>query len=98
MAKEKHVPQRTCVGCRSTDAKRQFIRVVRTQEGGVEVDLSGKKAGRGAYVCDRRECWSEAMKGDRLGRALRAMVTPDQRAALEAFASRLGAVTPAVGS
>jgi predicted RNA-binding protein YlxR (DUF448 family) len=49
----KHVPRRTCVACRETDAKRQLIRLVRTPEGTVEVDPTGKRNGRGAYLCAR---------------------------------------------
>ena len=49
--RQRHIPQRTCVGCRTTTAKRQFVRIVRTAAGRVEVDLTGKKAGRGAYLC-----------------------------------------------
>jgi uncharacterized protein len=58
----KHVPQRTCVGCRQTLAKRGMIRVVRTPEG-LRVDSTGKIPGRGAYLHDRRSCWERGLKG-----------------------------------
>jgi hypothetical protein len=87
-SRPKHVPQRTCVGCRTTSAKREFVRVVRTPEGTVEVDPTGKRNGRGAYLCARRECWDEALKKDRLGRALRATVSAAERAALARYAER----------
>ena len=58
----KHVPQRTCVGCRSVIAKRQLVRVVRTADG-VVVDPTGKLAGRGAYLHDRRSCWEIGLRG-----------------------------------
>jgi hypothetical protein len=83
------VPQRTCIGCRTTSTKRDFVRVVRTPEGGVELDPTGKRAGRGAYVHASPECWSEALKKDRLSNALRTTVTSEQRAALEAYAVSL---------
>ena len=58
----KHVPQRTCVGCRQTLAKRSLIRIVRTPEG-LRVDPTGKLPGRGAYLHDRRSCWENGIKG-----------------------------------
>src|SRR3954453_1948712 len=67
----KHVPLRTCIACRSTEAKRGLVRIVRTPEGRVELDPTGKKNGRGAYVHESRACWDEALKKDRLGRALK---------------------------
>jgi predicted RNA-binding protein YlxR (DUF448 family) len=67
--KGKHVPQRTCVGCREVHSKRTLIRVVRTPEG-ILVDLTGKMAGRGAYLHERRQCWEIGIKSA-LARALR---------------------------
>lgn len=58
----KHVPQRTCVGCRQTLAKRGLIRIVRTQQG-LRVDPTGKVSGRGAYLHDQRSCWEAGLKG-----------------------------------
>lgn len=58
----KHVPQRTCVGCRQTLAKRGLIRIVRTPQG-LRVDPTGKLSGRGAYLHDRRCCWESGLKG-----------------------------------
>ena len=83
----KHVPQRTCVGCREVLPKRRMIRLVRTGEG-VQVDPSGKLAGRGAYLHDRRECWDRALKGA-LGHALKTTLTVDDRAKLEEFMNTL---------
>jgi predicted RNA-binding protein YlxR (DUF448 family) len=84
----KHVPQRTCVGCRATSAKREFVRVVRTPEGSVEVDETGKRNGRGAYICARTECWEAALQKDRLGRALRTTVPSQAREELTSYAER----------
>ena len=92
MTKTKHIPQRTCVACRSTSAKRAFVRVVRTPEGTVEVDPAGKRNGRGAYLCASRSCWEDALKKDRLARALRTTVSPADAVALRAYAERLDAV------
>jgi predicted RNA-binding protein YlxR (DUF448 family) len=83
----KHVPQRTCVGCREILPKRKMVRLVRTGEG-VHVDPTGKLAGRGAYLHDRRECWDRALKGA-LGHALKTTLTVDDRARLEEFMNTL---------
>lgn len=83
----KHVPQRTCVGCREVLPKRQMIRVVRTAEG-VKVDSTGKLAGRGAYLHDRYACWERGMKGA-LAHALKTNLTEDDRARLEEFMKTL---------
>lgn len=83
----KHVPQRTCVGCREVLPKRRMIRIVRTAEG-VQVDPTSKMAGRGAYLHDRRECWERGLKGA-LANALKATLTTDDRAKLEEFMNTL---------
>ena len=79
----KHIPQRTCVGCRTILPKRQMIRLVRTAEG-VMVDPTGKLAGRGAYLHDRRQCWERGLRGG-LAHALKVEVTAADRARLELF-------------
>ena len=58
----KHIPQRTCVGCHKVLAKRSLIRIVRTSEG-IKIDPSGKLAGRGAYLHDKKSCWEKGIKG-----------------------------------
>ncbi len=98
MAKTKHIPQRTCVGCRSTDAKRQFVRIVRAPEGTVEVDPTAKRPGRGAYICARPECWKEALKKDRLAHALRTTISQADRQALERYGEQLNATPASVAS
>jgi predicted RNA-binding protein YlxR (DUF448 family) len=85
----KHVPQRTCVGCREIRPKREMVRIVRTPDGGVEIDETGKKSGRGAYLCRRQECWEMALNKDRLEHALRISLTDGDRATLEEFARGL---------
>ena len=83
----KHVPQRTCVGCREVLPKRRMIRIVRAAEG-VQVDPTSKLAGRGAYLHDRRECWERGLKGA-LANALKATLTSDERAKLDEFMNAL---------
>lgn len=83
----KHVPQRTCVGCRETLPKRQMIRIVRTAEG-VQVDPTGKLAGRGAYLHDRRSCWTRGLHGA-LAHALKMELGKEDRARLEEFMNTL---------
>ncbi|MBE3597992.1 MAG: YlxR family protein [Limnochordaceae bacterium] len=61
---------RTCVGCRTVRPKREMIRIVRTPEGSVVVDPTGKRSGRGAYICPRPECLDAARRGRQLERAL----------------------------
>lgn len=85
--KVKHVPQRTCVGCRQVLSKRQLIRIVRSSEG-VVIDLSGKLPGRGAYLHDQKSCWVKALKGS-LANALRTNIQEQDLAALKTFMETL---------
>ncbi len=87
--RKKHVPIRTCVACRSTDAKRALIRLVRVAEGQVVVDASGKLNGRGAYLCPQRTCWQKALKTGALARALKTTLSAETLAALQAYAQQL---------
>ncbi len=66
----KKIPQRQCLGCREMKPKKELIRVVRSPEGTVSVDLRGKASGRGAYVCPSTECLKRAIKSRALARAL----------------------------
>lgn len=83
----KHVPQRTCVGCREVLPKRQMLRIVRAADG-VQVDPTGKLAGRGAYLHDRRVCWERGLKGA-LANALKTTLTQADRARLGEFMKTL---------
>ena len=78
----KHNPQRTCVVCRRHDAKRALTRIVRTADG-VFIDPTGKMGGRGAYLCDSTACWERAMKTDILSKALRTVLSGDDRLRLQ---------------
>src|SRR5579885_1748 len=60
--KQKHIPLRTCVSCHETKPKRELLRVVRTPDGHVSIDATGKKSGRGAYLCARLSCWEQAVQ------------------------------------
>ncbi|PWH18414.1 MAG: DUF448 domain-containing protein [Anaerolineae bacterium] len=83
----KHIPQRTCVGCRAVLPKRTLIRLVRRPEG-VFVDPSGKMNGRGAYLHDRMSCWERGLKGA-LANALRVTLTAEDRQRLLDFMASL---------
>lgn len=87
----KHVPQRMCVACRDHTAKRALIRIVRTVDGTVEIDRTGRKNGRGAYLCGQATCWEQALKTGLLARALNAEVTPETIETLRCHAASLPA-------
>ncbi len=87
--RQKHVPQRTCLGCRQVQSKRTMIRVVRTPEGQIVIDRTGKQNGRGAYLCPRQACWQAALKGDRLSQALQVEITDAIKTMLSEFAATL---------
>lgn len=70
MPKPRKIPQRMCVGCREMKNKRGLLRIVRTPEGEIELDVTGKKAGRGAYVCPDIECLNQAIIRKSLQKAL----------------------------
>ena len=76
---KKRVPQRTCVACQQIKAKKDLLRVVKTPGGEIEIDDTGKKDGRGAYLCPTRECMDKALKGNRLEYTLRASITEENR-------------------
>jgi len=75
----KHVPRRTCIACRLVEGKRTLVRLVRTPEGRVEVDLTGKKAGRGAYLCRTTSCWETGIKAGKLEHSLKVTLVPGDR-------------------
>lgn len=78
-AVSKPLPRRTCVACRQTKAKKDLIRVVRTPRGEIEIDETGRKDGRGAYICATRECMNKAMKGSHLEHTLKSSITGENR-------------------
>ncbi len=87
--RQKHVPLRTCVACRETKSKRELLRVVRTPDGHVVLDATGKKSGRGAYLCARLSCWENAIKKKRLEQEFETTISEEDRAGLDAFIATL---------
>ena len=81
--RRKHIPQRTCIGCRQVRAKRDMVRIVRTPEGKLVVDKTGKQNGRGAYLCPDQACWTAALKGERLSKALNIQIGAAEKEMLQ---------------
>ncbi len=88
----KHIPQRTCVGCRQVLAKRSLTRVVKTDTG-IRIDSSGKMPGRGAYIHEQLSCWQSALRG-RLANALRIELTENDHFILKEYMERLAVSSP----
>ena len=87
-------PERSCVACRTKCDKSDLLRIVRSPQGTVALDLTGRAPGRGAYVCQSAACLQTALTTHKLARALRVDLTPDDGAALcRAFAECEGVVT-----
>src|SRR5690606_41462050 len=70
-SRPKHVPQRMCIICREHDAKRGLHRIVRSPDGVVAPDPTGRRNGRGAYLCHKAACWEKALRSGALSRALK---------------------------
>ncbi len=81
--KTKKIPMRMCSGCRESKPKNELIRVVRTPEGNIVIDKTGKVSGRGAYVCKNEECFKKSVKSKALSRALEIAVEDSVLLALE---------------
>ena len=82
-------PQRTCIACRSTTGKRELVRIVRTPQGTVELDPTGKKSGRGAYLHNSADCWQLGLKKDRLANALKTTIAAQDRRRLVEYGASL---------
>ena len=87
--KTRKTPMRMCVGCREMKEKRELIRVVRSPEGEVSLDPTGKKSGRGAYVCRDAECLRRAIRQRQLERQLEVSLTEEVSAGLTKEMERL---------
>jgi len=90
--RRKHVPQRTCIACRALRPKRDMVRIVRLpalDETRVVIDETGKRNGRGAYLCRQQECWEKALARQQLERALQVTLTEQDQAHLREYASGL---------
>ena len=73
----KKIPQRTCMACQEKKDKRDLVRIVRSPEGEISVDLTGKKPGRGAYICPNLECLNQVIKSKRLERSLETAISQE---------------------
>ena len=80
----KKPPMRKCVGCGEMKPKKELRRIVRSPEGEISIDLTGKKSGRGAYLCADPACLAKAEKGKRLERAFECRIEPEIYQALAA--------------
>ena len=85
----KHIPQRTCVACRQKKDKKYLIRLVCAEDGVVEVDMSAKKPGRGAYLCPKKDCWEAGLRKNRLEYALRTKLSDDNYRVLIEYSNNL---------
>lgn len=75
--KVKKIPLRMCNGCMEMKPKKELIRIVKSPEGDVSIDLTGKKSGRGAYICRSKECFEKAFKSKRLNKNLETNISQD---------------------
>jgi len=85
----KHIPLRSCVSCHETKPKRELLRIVRTPDNHVMIDATGKKSGRGAYLCARLSCWENAIKQRRLEHEFELTISDEDRVGLDAFIATL---------
>ncbi len=81
--KQRKLPLRKCLGCGEVKDKRELVRVVRSPEGEISLDLTGKKAGRGAYICADASCLNKARKAKRIDRAFECTVPDEVYEAME---------------
>lgn len=77
MMRTKKIPMRMCLGCGEMKPKRELIRVVKSKEGDISLDLTGKKSGRGAYICKSVECFEKARKARKFERSFSCMISED---------------------
>ncbi len=83
MAATKKIPNRQCTGCGEMKDKRKMIRVLKTTEGEILIDATGKKNGRGAYICPSKECFAKAVKNKGLERSLKTVIPKEVYEQLE---------------
>ncbi len=89
----KHVPHRTCVVCRTVQPKRTLTRLVWSPDEGLVIDPTGKRSGRGAYLCSNPACWAKAARSDVLEKALRRTLTDTDRAVVAAHGAQFAPST-----
>lgn len=73
----KKKPTRTCIACNSQREKQELLRIVRTTDGNIEADLTGKKNGRGAYICKSEDCLNKLIKSKKLERTFERQIGPE---------------------
>ncbi|WP_423237178.1 RNase P modulator RnpM [Desulfonispora thiosulfatigenes] len=82
---QKKIPQRMCIGCQTMFEKKQLLRIVKTPEGDIIIDPTGKKSGRGAYICSKKECLNTSLKSKRLEKAFKSKIPEDLYNTLEEY-------------
>lgn len=87
---QKKIPMRKCVGCMEMKEKKEMIRVIKSLEGEVKIDFTGKANGRGAYLCRSEECLKKAFKNKGLERSLKSPVPEDELQKLKKELSEIG--------
>ena len=87
MPRPRHQPERRCIGCGRKLPKAALVRIVRTPEGAITPDVSGKLRGRGAYLCRGGSCWQQGLERGALERGLRSPVTAQDKTAISDFFS-----------
>lgn len=80
---QRKVPMRMCTGCGEMKPKKELVRIVKNAEGGISLDVTGKKPGRGAYICNNPECLKKAKKAKRLEKAFQCAMPDEIYASLE---------------
>ena len=75
--KQKKIPLRMCLGCQEMKAKKELVRIVKNKENEISVDFTGKKPGRGAYICKSISCFDKARKGKRLEKAFESAISEE---------------------
>ena len=86
----KKIPMRQCIGCKEMRPKKELIRILKTSEGGIILDATGKKNGRGAYLCKRENCMEEAIKGRGLERSFKMSIPKEVYENLKKELTELG--------
>ncbi len=90
MSTTRKVPMRQCVGCQEMKSKKEMLRVIKTAENEIILDATGRKNGRGAYLCFSKECLSKARKNRGLERSLKTSIPPEVYDSLEKELDELG--------
>lgn len=85
----RHVPERTCAGCRQARPKGELVRIVAVDSTEVVVDRTGRRPGRGTYLCKSKACWENGLKKDRLDRALQITISKEAKEELARYGETL---------